>query len=98
MRERKVGCFDADLNPFPEDQCGFDSRPISVETCNSQPCNRAQSEPYVNCGCVLVLVFFCVVQPLYPSFLPAVPSIQNSGAGRSIIRFVPHVPGEQSGL
>lgn len=69
VRERKVGCFDADLNPFPEDQCGFDSRPISVETCNSQPCNRVQM----------------------------VPSIQNSGAGRSVIRFVPHVPGEQSG-
>ncbi|PWA27688.1 hypothetical protein CCH79_00000424, partial [Gambusia affinis] len=69
VRERKVGCFDADLNPFSEDHCGFDSRPISVETCNAQPCNRPQT----------------------------VPSIQESGAGRGTIRFVPHVPGEQSG-
>uniref|UniRef100_A0A3B5LCB0 Papilin b, proteoglycan-like sulfated glycoprotein n=1 Tax=Xiphophorus couchianus TaxID=32473 RepID=A0A3B5LCB0_9TELE len=48
VRERKVGCFDADLNPFSEDQCGFDSRPTSVETCNAQPCNRPQSEPNVD--------------------------------------------------
>ncbi|XP_015225011.1 PREDICTED: papilin-like [Cyprinodon variegatus] len=69
VRERKIGCFDTDLNVFPEDQCGLDRKPISVETCNSQPCDRAQ----------------------------LVPSIQNSSEGRSTIRFVPHVPGEQSG-
>lgn len=58
MRERKVGCFDADLNPFSEDHCGFDSRPMSVETCNAQPCNRPQSEPNVDCG-VFWLEYLC---------------------------------------
>ncbi|XP_017267339.1 papilin b, proteoglycan-like sulfated glycoprotein [Kryptolebias marmoratus] len=47
VRERKVGCFDTDLNPYPEDRCGSDSRPLSVETCNSQPCHRAQMVPSV---------------------------------------------------
>ncbi|XP_019128629.2 papilin b, proteoglycan-like sulfated glycoprotein isoform X2 [Larimichthys crocea] len=45
VRERRVGCFDTDLNPYPDARCGTDSRPVSVETCNSQPCPRAQSDP-----------------------------------------------------
>uniref|UniRef100_A0A3B3V0C8 Papilin b, proteoglycan-like sulfated glycoprotein n=1 Tax=Poecilia latipinna TaxID=48699 RepID=A0A3B3V0C8_9TELE len=61
VRERKVGCFDADLNPFSEDQCGFESRPTSVETCNAQPCNRPQSEPNVDCG-VFWLEYLCFSQ------------------------------------
>lgn len=44
VRERKVACFDTDLNTYPEDQCGATSRPLSVESCNMQPCPRVQSE------------------------------------------------------
>ncbi|XP_070399522.1 papilin b, proteoglycan-like sulfated glycoprotein isoform X1 [Nothobranchius furzeri] len=47
VRERKVGCFDTDLNPYPEDQCGVASRPSSVETCNSQSCHRSQMVPSI---------------------------------------------------
>ncbi|XP_037541091.1 papilin b, proteoglycan-like sulfated glycoprotein [Nematolebias whitei] len=47
VRERKVACFDTDLNPYPEDRCRPASRPSSVETCNSQPCHRAQMVPSV---------------------------------------------------
>ncbi|KAM6905933.1 papilin b, proteoglycan-like sulfated glycoprotein [Lycodopsis pacificus] len=45
VRERRVGCFDTDLNPYPEAQCGTATKPLSVETCNSQPCPRAQMVP-----------------------------------------------------
>lgn len=47
VRERRVGCFDTDLNPYPEARCGTASKPASVETCNSQPCPRAQTVPSV---------------------------------------------------
>ncbi|KAG7239662.1 hypothetical protein INR49_028598 [Caranx melampygus] len=47
VRERRVSCFDMDLNPYPEARCGLASRPVSVETCNSQPCPRAQMVPSV---------------------------------------------------
>ncbi|CAJ1077067.1 papilin b%2C proteoglycan-like sulfated glycoprotein [Xyrichtys novacula] len=47
VRERRVGCFDTDLNPFPEARCGPTSRPISVESCNTQACPRAQTVPSV---------------------------------------------------
>ncbi|XP_039981898.1 LOW QUALITY PROTEIN: papilin b, proteoglycan-like sulfated glycoprotein [Xiphias gladius] len=47
VRERRVGCFDTDLNPYPEARCGLASRPVSVEACNSQPCPGAQSVPSV---------------------------------------------------
>lgn len=44
MRERRVACFDTDLNPYPEDRCGIAHRPHSVEECNTQPCPGVQSE------------------------------------------------------
>uniref|UniRef100_A0A3P8U4N4 Papilin b, proteoglycan-like sulfated glycoprotein n=1 Tax=Amphiprion percula TaxID=161767 RepID=A0A3P8U4N4_AMPPE len=47
VRERRVSCFDTDLNPYPDSRCGTASRPISVETCNSQPCPGAQMVPSV---------------------------------------------------
>ncbi|XP_054475061.1 papilin b, proteoglycan-like sulfated glycoprotein [Anoplopoma fimbria] len=47
VRERKVGCFDTDLNPYPEARCGTATKPLSVETCNSQPCPGAQMVPSV---------------------------------------------------
>uniref|UniRef100_UPI0037E8B550 papilin b, proteoglycan-like sulfated glycoprotein n=1 Tax=Semicossyphus pulcher TaxID=241346 RepID=UPI0037E8B550 len=47
VRERRVGCFDTDLNPYPEARCGTASRPISVESCNSQACPGAQLVPSV---------------------------------------------------
>lgn len=47
VRERRVSCFDTDLNPYPEARCGLDSRPVSVETCNAQPCPRAQCKSYL---------------------------------------------------
>ncbi|XP_072218787.1 papilin b, proteoglycan-like sulfated glycoprotein [Leuresthes tenuis] len=47
VRERRVGCFDTDLNPYPEDQCGLSIKPTSVETCNPQPCHRTQMVPSV---------------------------------------------------
>lgn len=45
MRERRVSCFDTDLNPYAEAQCGLASRPVSAEACNSQPCPGTQSKP-----------------------------------------------------
>ncbi|XP_026197451.1 papilin b, proteoglycan-like sulfated glycoprotein isoform X1 [Anabas testudineus] len=47
VRERRVSCFDTDLNPYPEARCGSASRPVSVEECNSQPCPGAQTVPSV---------------------------------------------------
>lgn len=47
VRERRVGCYDTDLNPYPDAQCGPAHRPVSVETCNSQPCPRPQTVPSV---------------------------------------------------
>lgn len=44
VRERRVACFDTDLNPYPEDRCGLAHRPHSVEECNTQPCPGVQSE------------------------------------------------------
>ncbi|XP_029281881.1 papilin b, proteoglycan-like sulfated glycoprotein [Cottoperca gobio] len=47
VRERRVACFDIDLNPYPEARCGAASRPASVETCNSQTCLTPQMVPSV---------------------------------------------------
>ncbi|XP_061603096.1 papilin b, proteoglycan-like sulfated glycoprotein isoform X2 [Cololabis saira] len=47
VRERQVSCFDTDLNPYPEERCGLESRPTTVESCNTQPCTRAQMVPSV---------------------------------------------------
>ncbi|CAL1587069.1 unnamed protein product [Knipowitschia caucasica] len=47
VRERRVGCLDTDLNPHPEAQCGPETRPQTVETCNSQPCPGPQRVPSV---------------------------------------------------
>ncbi|XP_047428980.1 papilin b, proteoglycan-like sulfated glycoprotein isoform X2 [Mugil cephalus] len=47
VRERRVSCFDTDLNPYPETQCGLASRPVSVEGCNTQACPGAQTVPSV---------------------------------------------------
>ncbi|XP_076612976.1 papilin b, proteoglycan-like sulfated glycoprotein [Chaetodon auriga] len=47
VRERRVSCFDTDLNPYPEARCGTANRPVSVETCNSQPCPGPQMVPSV---------------------------------------------------
>ncbi|XP_028996758.1 papilin b, proteoglycan-like sulfated glycoprotein isoform X2 [Betta splendens] len=47
VRERRVSCFDADLNPYPEVRCGLAGRPVSVEGCNAQPCPGAQTVPSV---------------------------------------------------
>ncbi|KAG7260356.1 hypothetical protein CRUP_024758 [Coryphaenoides rupestris] len=43
VRERRVSCYDIDLNPYSEDRCGSTSKPVSVETCNTQPCPGAQN-------------------------------------------------------
>ncbi|KAF6737551.1 Papilin [Oryzias melastigma] len=47
VRERQVRCLDTDLHPYEEDQCGLESKPHSVESCNTQPCHEAQSVPSV---------------------------------------------------
>ncbi|XP_039873246.1 papilin b, proteoglycan-like sulfated glycoprotein isoform X1 [Simochromis diagramma] len=47
VRERRVACFDTDLNPYPEDRCGLAHRPHSVEECNTQPCPGVQTAPSV---------------------------------------------------
>ncbi|XP_062267716.1 papilin b, proteoglycan-like sulfated glycoprotein isoform X2 [Platichthys flesus] len=47
VRDRRVGCFDTDLNPYPEARCGSASRPVSVEACNSQSCPGTQMVPSV---------------------------------------------------
>lgn len=62
VRERRVGCFDTDLNPHPENQCGVAGRPTSVETCNPQPCHRAQRKPSLNKHpSTLIFAFFACV-------------------------------------
>ncbi|KAG8011355.1 Enhancer of rudimentary-like protein [Nibea albiflora] len=97
VRERRVGCFDTDLNPYPETRCGSDSRPVSVETCNSQPCPRAQSEPNLT-----LFLLFLVLACLYfnqCTFSLAVPSVQDPRTQETTMRgFVPHVPGDPSGV
>uniref|UniRef100_A0A3Q4I6P3 Papilin b, proteoglycan-like sulfated glycoprotein n=1 Tax=Neolamprologus brichardi TaxID=32507 RepID=A0A3Q4I6P3_NEOBR len=47
VRERRVACFDTDLNPYPEDRCGLAHRPHSVEECNTHPCPGVQTAPSV---------------------------------------------------
>lgn len=47
VRERRVGCFDTDLNPYPEARCGPERRPQTVESCNTQLCPDAQRVPSV---------------------------------------------------
>ncbi|XP_026174651.1 papilin b, proteoglycan-like sulfated glycoprotein isoform X2 [Mastacembelus armatus] len=47
VRDRIVGCFDTDLNPYPETRCGLASKPATVEACNSQPCPGRQMVPSV---------------------------------------------------
>lgn len=47
VRERRVGCFDTDLNPFPEARCGHEHRPQTVESCNTQLCPHPQRFPSV---------------------------------------------------
>lgn len=98
VRERRVSCFDTNLNPYPEARCGLASRPVSVEACNSQPCPGAQSESNLNLLHTLLVwlfVFFVINQC---TFL-AVPSVQDPRAHETTIRgFVPHVPEEPSGM
>lgn len=61
VRERRVSCFDTDLNPYPESRCGAASKPVSVESCNSQPCNRAQSESNLDHICTFFWVeYLCM--------------------------------------
>uniref|UniRef100_A0A668A659 Papilin b, proteoglycan-like sulfated glycoprotein n=1 Tax=Myripristis murdjan TaxID=586833 RepID=A0A668A659_9TELE len=60
VRERRVGCFDTDLNPYEEARCGQSSRPSTVETCNTQACPGAQ-----RCVCV-ILFFFLFTHPYVP--------------------------------
>ncbi|CAL8318041.1 unnamed protein product [Merluccius merluccius] len=45
VRDRLVGCYDTDLNPYSEDRCESTGRPVTVETCNTQPCSGAQIVP-----------------------------------------------------
>ncbi|KAM4600576.1 papilin b, proteoglycan-like sulfated glycoprotein isoform 2-T2 [Polymixia lowei] len=47
VRERRVACYDTDLNPYAEDRCGPASRPAAVESCNMQACPGAQMVPSV---------------------------------------------------
>lgn len=96
VRERKVSCFDTDLNPYPEDRCGAASKPISVETCNSQPCPRPQSKPELSPFCIHFQSLNSYVNQF--AFSLAVPSVQDPRTHGSTFRgYVPHVPGEPSG-
>eukprot|EP00064_Thunnus_orientalis_P001887 superscaffoldBa00000130_g1891 len=47
VRERRVSCYDTDLNPYPEARCGTAGRPTAMESCNTQPCPGAQMVPSV---------------------------------------------------
>ncbi|XP_062293488.1 papilin b, proteoglycan-like sulfated glycoprotein [Scomber scombrus] len=47
VRERRVGCYDTDLNPYAEARCGPAGRPATVESCNTEPCPGAQMVPSV---------------------------------------------------
>lgn len=98
VRERRVGCFDIDLNPYPESRCGTAGRPVSVEECNTQPCPGVQSEQSVNnlFNCVFYLFAFLSLMLFFPL---VVPSVQDpSTVGSTTRGFVPHVPGEPLGM
>ncbi|XP_061741618.1 papilin-like [Nerophis ophidion] len=45
VRERQLGCFDANLKPQPVVRCGIMRKPATVERCNTQPCYEAQGVP-----------------------------------------------------
>ncbi|CAL8391934.1 unnamed protein product [Gadus morhua 'NCC'] len=45
VRDRRTGCYDTDLNPYPEHRCGSTGSPVAMESCNTQPCPEAQRVP-----------------------------------------------------
>uniref|UniRef100_A0A3B3BIZ1 Uncharacterized protein n=1 Tax=Oryzias melastigma TaxID=30732 RepID=A0A3B3BIZ1_ORYME len=70
VRERQVRCLDTDLHPYEEDQCGLESKPHSVESCNTQPCHEAQSEQNMDKFCWDELVFIIRFVPHVPEESP----------------------------
>lgn len=93
VRERRVSCFDTDLNPYPEDRCGADGRPISVESCNAQACPGAQRASDLNPGFNILLKYclFWINRLLFS----VVPSAQDPSTHEGTLRgYVPHVPEE----
>lgn len=73
MRERRVACFDTDLNPYPEDRCGLAHRPHSVEECNTQPCPGVQSELHLNAASSDHFYFYLFILYCQPCFFSSGP-------------------------
>ncbi|XP_010887817.2 papilin b, proteoglycan-like sulfated glycoprotein [Esox lucius] len=48
VRERRVVCMDPDQNPYEDNSCAPQPKPLSVEHCNTQACPGAQSLPSVD--------------------------------------------------
>ncbi|KAI4875587.1 hypothetical protein NFI96_025460 [Prochilodus magdalenae] len=46
-RERRVVCMDLDLNEYGDDRCSPQSKPHTIENCNTQACPGAQLVPSV---------------------------------------------------
>ncbi|XP_029586857.1 papilin [Salmo trutta] len=45
LRERQVMCSDRERNLYPVKRCNSNLKPLTVETCNTQPCYRPQVVP-----------------------------------------------------
>ncbi|XP_070844180.1 papilin b, proteoglycan-like sulfated glycoprotein [Chaetodon trifascialis] len=82
VRERRVSCFDTDLNPYPEARCGTASRPVSVEACNSQPCPGAQTVPSVQDP--------RAQESTMRGFVPHVPSAPSASRPQTNIAYEPY--------
>uniref|UniRef100_A0A8C7CGV2 Papilin, proteoglycan like sulfated glycoprotein n=1 Tax=Oncorhynchus kisutch TaxID=8019 RepID=A0A8C7CGV2_ONCKI len=47
LRERQVMCSDRERNLYPVERCNSVPKPLTVETCNTQPCYSPQGETCV---------------------------------------------------
>uniref|UniRef100_A0A674CLL7 Papilin, proteoglycan like sulfated glycoprotein n=1 Tax=Salmo trutta TaxID=8032 RepID=A0A674CLL7_SALTR len=66
LRERQVMCSDRERNLYPVKRCNSNLKPLTVETCNTQPCYRPQGETV----CVSNLTR-SIPPSLPPSILPS---------------------------
>ena len=61
VRDRRVGCYDTDLNPYSEHRCRSTDRPVAVESCNTQPCPEAQSKHSIPQSLYSVVCVFLLI-------------------------------------
>uniref|UniRef100_A0A8C7CX54 Papilin a, proteoglycan-like sulfated glycoprotein n=1 Tax=Oncorhynchus kisutch TaxID=8019 RepID=A0A8C7CX54_ONCKI len=55
LRERQVMCSDRERNLYPVERCNYVPKPLTLETCNTQPCYHPQGENMLSlCVCVSI--------------------------------------------